>query len=297
MALATTIPEDGTLDTVYLDGAFVPRQDAKISIFDRAVLFADAVYEVFAVLDGHIVDLEWHLMRLARSMAEMRIRHDVAAAGWDEILRQLVEKNALLEGAIYLQVSRGAAPDRDFLFPGPDVVPTVFAFCQSRPLVRNPLAERGMRVITRADQRWARRDIKTVQLLFASMMKMEAQAAGVDDIWFTDSGMVTEGTSQNVAIITKAGHVVTHPQSHAILPGVTRLGMIEIARAGHMTVEERPFTVGEAQGAAEAFVTSATMLVVPVVEIDGLAIGDGRPGLQTLALRTAYIARARENTR
>lgn len=278
--------------TVYLNGSFVAEGDAKVSIFDRGLLFADAVYEVCSVLDGRIIDQRAHLARLERSLAEMAIAHDVAATDWAGVLASLIERNGLSEGTIYMQVSRGAA-DRDFLFPAPGTPATVFAFTQARALEANPMATRGMRIITRPDQRWGRRDIKTVQLLYASMMKMEAKAAGVDDCWLVEGDVITEGTSQNACIITPQGHLVTRDLGHHILPGVTRLSLIEIARASGITIEERPFTIAEAQGAAEAFVTSASLFVMPVVEIDGLAVRDGRPGVETMALRKAYIDQAR----
>jgi len=277
--------------TVYLNGQFVAEDAAHVSIFDRGLLFADAVYEVFSVLEGRIIDYAAHMARLERSLAEMMIAHDVAAADWPSVVATLIEHNALTEGTIYLQVSRGAA-DRDFLFPAAGTPATVFAFTQARPLVASPMAERGMRIITRPDRRWGRRDIKTVQLLYASMMKMEAKAAGVDDCWLVEGDVITEGTSQNACIITPAGHLVTRDLGHHILPGVTRLSLIDIARESGITVEERPFTIAEAQGAAEAFVTSASLFVMPVVEIDGLSVGDGRPGMETMALRKAYIDHA-----
>ncbi len=278
--------------TVYLNGSYVAEDAAHVSIFDRGLLFADAVYEVFSVLDGRIIDHAAHMARLERSLAEMAIAHDVAGTDWAGVLATLIDRNSLGEGTIYLQVSRGAA-DRDFLFPAPGTPPTVFAFTQARRLVDNPMADRGMRIITRPDRRWGRRDIKTVQLLYASMMKMEAKAAGVDDVWLVEGDVITEGTSQNACIITPQGHLVTRDLGHHILPGVTRLSLIEIAHASGITVEERPFTIAEAQGAAEAFVTSASLFVMPVVEIDGLAVSDGRPGIATMALRKAYIDQAR----
>jgi D-alanine transaminase len=281
-----------TMRTVYLNGQYVAEDAAHVSIFDRGLLFADAVYEVFSVLGGRIIDEAAHMARLERSLAEMGIAHDVAAADWPGILATLTDRNALDEGTIYLQVSRGAA-DRDFLFPAAGTPPTVFAFTQARKLAANPMAERGMRIITRPDRRWGRRDIKTVQLLYASMMKMEAKSAGVDDVWLVEGDVITEGTSQNACIIAPNGHLVTRDLGHHILPGVTRLSLIDIAKASGITVEERPFTIAEAQGAAEAFVTSASLFVMPVVEIDGLSVGDGRPGMETMVLRKAYIDQAR----
>ncbi len=278
--------------TVYLNGHYVAEGDATVSIFDRGLLFADAVYEVCSVLGGRIIDEQAHLARLERSLAEMAIVQDSAATDWASVLATLIERNGLNEGTVYMQVSRGAA-DRDFLFPASGTPPTVFAFTQARGLADNPMAQRGMRIITRPDRRWGRRDIKTVQLLYASMMKMEAKAAGVDDVWLVEGDVITEGTSQNACIITPQGHLVTRDLGHHILPGVTRLSLIEIAQASGITVEERPFTIAEAQGAAEAFVTSASLFVMPVIEIDGLAVRDGRPGMETMALRKAYIEQAR----
>lgn len=277
--------------TVYLNGKYVAEAAASVSIFDRGLLFADAVYEVVSVLDGRMIDGEAHLARLQRSLAEMTIVHDMVATGWDQVLATLIDRNNLREGSIYIQISRGAA-DRDFLFPAAGTPATVFAFTQQRSLTETPLATRGMRIVTRPDRRWGRRDIKTVQLLYASMMKMEAKAAGVDDVWLVEGDVVTEGTSQNACIITRQGHIVTRDLGQHMLPGVTRLSLIQIARESGITVEERSFTIAEAQGAAEAFVTSSSLFIMPVVEIDGLAVGDGRPGLETMALRKAYIDRA-----
>jgi D-alanine transaminase len=280
------------LRTVYLNAEFVAEDQAKVSIFDRGLLFADAIYEVYAVLDGRVVDFDHHIARQQRSLGEMQINCETPPEQWRDILERLIVDNGLLEGNIYVQISRGAA-DRNFLFPSGNVAPTVFAFTQQRDLIANPLVERGMRIISRPDKRWGLRDIKTVQLLYASMMKMEAKAAGVDDVWLTKDGFVTEGTSQNAHIIDRNGHLITHPLGHDILPGVTRLSLLDIVRQSGMTIEERPFTIAEAQGAAEAFVSAATMFIMPVVQINGLDIGNGLPGPETLALRQAYIARAR----
>jgi len=281
------------LRTVYLNAEYVAENQAKVSIFDRGLLFADAIYEVYAVLDGRIVDFDYHIARQERSLGEMQINCAMTSDEWRDVLDRLIADNALEEGNIYVQISRGAA-DRNFLFPPDDVKPTIFAFTQQRALIANPMLERGMRILSRPDKRWGLRDIKTVQLLYASMMKMEAKAAGVDDVWLTKDGFVTEGTSQNAHIIDRNGHLITHPLGHDILPGVTRLSLLDIVRKTGMTIEERPFTIAEAQGAAEAFVSSATMFIMPVVQINGLDIGDGLPGPETLALRQAYIAHARQ---
>lgn len=274
---------------VYLNGQFVVESEARISVFDRAVLFADAVYEVISVLDGKLIDMERHIERLERSLHSLAVD---AQADWTAICRHLVASNALQEGIIYLQVSRGAA-DRDFLFPPEGTLPTIFAFTQARNLTNSPLAEKGMRIILRGDLRWQRREIKTTQLLFASMMKMEARAQGVDDCWLMEDGFITEGTSQNAWIIDEEGVLRTHRLDNHILWGVTRASVTDIASKAGLVIEERAFTPDELYRAKEAFVTAATMFVTPVVEAEGRPIGDGLPGTITRRLREAYIAACR----
>lgn len=277
--------------TVYINGEYVDEREARVSVFDRAFLFADAVYEVSAVIDGALVDNDAHLARLERSLAALRIplpcpREEIVAAQ-----RALVEKNRLREGAVYLQVSRGVA-DRDFRFPV-DAAPTLVMFTQARTLVDDPVAARGIRVITVEDLRWKRRDIKTVGLLAASMAKQQAVEAGVEDAWLVEDGLVTEGSSNNAAIVTADGVLVTRHLGNEILHGITRAAVLELSRREGITVEERAFTVAEAQAATEAFVTSATAFVCPVVAIDGVTIGDGRPGPVATRLRQLYIEMAR----
>tara|TARA_R110000787_G_scaffold47646_4_gene115265 strand:- start:9557 stop:10414 length:858 start_codon:yes stop_codon:yes gene_type:complete len=275
------------LQTVYLNGDYVPKISAKISIFDRGLLFSDAVYEVISVIGGGLIDIERHIARLERSLGELSIN---AFADWAAISRNLVAENDLQEGLIYLQVSRGVMDEREYRWPAPDTAPTIFAFAQKRALLENPLANRGMRIITRPDLRWQRCDIKTTQLLYASLMKMEAVAAGVDDVWMTQDDMVTEGTSQNAHIINQDGVLISHQLDRRILPGVTRIEMLAQAKSMELTVEERAFSIDEAKSAAEAFVTSSTLLVMPVVEIDGHKIGDGQPGERTGKIRQNYLA-------
>lgn len=277
--------------TVYINGEYVDEREARVSVFDRAFLFADAVYEVSAVIDGALVDNDAHLARLERSLAALRIplpcpREEIVAAQ-----RALVEKNRLREGAVYLQVSRGVA-DRDFRFPV-DAAPTLVMFTQARTLVDDPVAARGIRVITVEDLRWKRRDIKTVGLLAASMAKQQAVEAGVEDAWLVEDGLVTEGSSNNAAIVTADGVLVTRHLGNEILHGITRAAVLELSRREGITVEERAFTVAEAQAATEAFATSATAFVCPVVAIDGVTIGDGRPGPVAIRLRQLYIEMAR----
>lgn len=277
--------------TVYVNGAYLPEGEARISVFDRGFLFADGVYEVTSVLDGMLVDFPAHLARLRRSLAALDMPTPAEDAGLEAIHRELVARNALTEGMIYLQVTRGAA-DRDFAYPA-DPVPSLVLFTQAKPLAETPAARDGIKVIAAPDIRWARRDIKTVQLLAPSMCKMMARRAGCDDAWMVEDGFVTEGTSSNAHIVTRDGAIVTRDLSNAILHGITRAAVLALAREAQMPIEERPFTLAEAQDAAEAFVTAASAFVTPVVEIDGQPVGDGRPGPVSRRLREIYIAQAR----
>ena len=275
---------------VYVNGAWLPEEEAKISVFDRGFLFADAVYEVTSVLDGRLVDLAGHLRRLHRSLAELEMPAPASDAEIEAIHRELVARNGLSEGMVYLQVTRGAA-DRDFTYPAAPV-PSLVMFTQARPLVDTAAARDGIKVIAVPDIRWARRDIKTVQLLAPSMCKMMAKKAGKDDAWLIEDGFVTEGTSNNAYIVAN-GAIVTRDLSSAILHGITRAAVLRLAREAQLRVEERPFTLAEATAAAEAFMTAASAFVTPVVEIDGQAIGDGRPGPVTRRLRELYLEEAR----
>ncbi|WP_417595118.1 aminotransferase class IV [Parasphingorhabdus sp.] len=275
------------METVYLNGDYLPKSSAKISIFDRGLLFADAVYEVVSVINGRLIDMVRHIARLERSLGELSIN---AFADWSSISENLVAENDLREGLVYLQVSRGVMDEREYRWPAPDTAPTIFAFAQSRVLIENPMVDRGMRIITRPDLRWQRCDIKTTQLLYASLMKMEAMAAGVDDVWMRQGDMISEGTSQNAHIISEDGVLISHQLDRSILPGVTRIEMLAQALSMELTVEERAFSIDEAKNAAEAFVTSSTLLIMPVVEIDGHQIGDGQPGERTGKIRQNYLA-------
>lgn len=272
---------------VYVNGDYVPEGEAVISIFDRGFLMADGVYEVTSVLDGKLVDFAGHVARLRRSLGELNMGSPASDVELETIHRELVTRNSLVEGGIYLQVTRGAA-DRDFLYPE-DAAPSLVLFTQAKPLIASPVAARGIKVISIPDQRWARRDIKTVQLLAPSMGKMAAKAAGADDAWMVEEGVVTEGTSNNAYIVTADGTIVTRELSQSILQGITRAAVLRFAREAQMKVEERPFTIAEAQGAAEAFITSASTFVCPVVDIDGVAVGTGEPGSVARRLREIYI--------
>ncbi len=281
-----------TTRTVFINGDYLPEDQARVSVFDRGFMFGDGVYEVTAVLDGKLVDFVGHCTRLRRSLNELGMSLPTSDDALLDMHRELLKRNQLSEGLVYLQVTRGAE-DRDFLWSD-TLTPTVVAFTQARNFVASALAARGARVITMPDLRWQRRDIKTVQLLYPSLAKMQAKAAGKDDAWMVQDGLVTEGTSNNAFIITVEGTLRTRPLSNAILHGITRAAVYRLAGETGLTVEERPFSVEEAKAASEAFVTAATSFVTPVVEIDGTLIGDGKPGSISQRLREIYIQTSRE---
>jgi D-alanine transaminase len=279
---------------VYVNGAFVPEAEATVSVFDRGFLMADGVYEVTSVLGGKLLDFQGHCVRLSRSLGELDITNPHSDDEWLALFRQAVEKNAVVDGMVYLQVTRGNPGDRDFAYPNPPVPPTVVIFTQSKPdLAESPAALAGWKVISVPDIRWGRRDIKTVQLLYPSMAKMAAKAAHVDDAWLVEDGMVTEGTSNN-AYIVKGNRIITRQLSHAILHGITRTAVLRFAREAQMEVQERPFTIAEAQDADEAFITSANAFVTPVIEVDGAPVGSGKSGPLALRLREIYLEEMRK---
>jgi D-alanine transaminase len=278
---------------VFVNGQYLPEEEARVSVFDRGFLMADAVYEVTSVLDGRLVDFAGHIARLRRSLSELDMPSPAADEDLLAIHRELVARNGIGHGMVYLQVTRGAPPERDFAYPGEETPPTLVLFTQSKPgLVDNPLARTGMAVVSIPDQRWARRDIKTVQLLYPSMGKMMAKHQGADDAWMVENGHVTEGTSNN-AYIVRGDTIVTRHLGPEILSGITREAVLRLAREAQMRVEERPFTLEEARQADEAFITSATTFVTPVVRLDGQDIGQGRPGPVATRLREIYIDEAR----
>jgi D-alanine transaminase len=276
--------------TVYVNGEYLPETEAKVSIFDRGFLMADAVYEVTSVLGGKLIDFDGHAVRLERSLNELDIENPISKADLLEIHRELVRLNDITDGMIYLQISRGAPNDRDFVFPDPETTkPTVVLFTQNKPgLANSPVAKTGIKVISIQDVRWGRRDIKTVQLLYPSMGKMMAKKAGCDDAWMVEDGFVTEGTSNNAYII-KGNKIITRALSNDILHGITRAAVLRFAQEAQMEVEERNFTITEAQDADEAFITSASTFVMPVVEIDGAAVGTGAVGPLATRLREIYL--------
>jgi D-alanine transaminase len=280
--------------TVYVNGDYLPEAEAKVSIFDRGFLMADGVYEVTSVLDGKLIDFAGHCKRLDRSLGELEMTNPHAEAEWLAIHRELVARNGIVDGMIYLQVTRGNPGDRDFAYPPADLPPTVVLFTQNKPgMADAPAARTGWKVISVPDIRWHRRDIKTVQLLYPSMAKMAAKKAGVDDAWMIEDGFVTEGTSNN-AYIVKGNRIITRGLSNDILHGITRAAVLRFAREAQMEVEERNFTIDEAKSADEAFITSASAFVMPVVEIDGQAVGQGSVGPVAVRLREIYLEEMRK---
>ena len=270
---------------VYLDGVYMTATEARISPFDRGNLFADAVYEVTAVYGGRFMDLDGHMKRLERSLSELDFSTKPDLADIAKMHEELVSLNGLDEGQVYLQVSRGAYGDRDF--PVPDTIqPSVFAFAAAKPLIDTQAAREGISAILADDVRWARRDIKTTQLLAQTLAKSAAKAAGAGDAWMVEDGHITEAASANAWIVTVDGVLVTRHLSNQILAGITRASVI--SRLGNLHFEERAFTPEEAKAAVEAFSTSASALVMPVIEIDGVKIGNGKPGPVTRGVQRAY---------
>ena len=271
---------------VYVNGSYLPEEQGKISIFDRGFLFADGIYEVTAVVNGRLVDYPAHMERLERSLHEIKMDWPCSREELKAMHLEMVKRNNLAEGWIYMQITRGSA-DRDFKFPK-GVKPTLIAFTQAKKLVDNPDAVRGVGVITIPDIRWARRDIKTVNLLAPVLGKQAAYEAGAFEAWMVEDGKVTEGTSSN-AYIVKDGKVVTRGLSNNILAGCTRRALFRLAKEHGVTIEERPFTAEEAYAADEAFLTSASNFVLPIVEIDGKRVGGGQPGPLTRRLREMFL--------
>lgn len=275
---------------VYVNGNYVPENEATVSVFDRGFVMADAIYEVTAVMDAKMIEFDGHMVRMQRSLDELGIAYKV---DYDEMLaihREMITCNNLVSGGIYIQITRGNPGDRDFLFEDGDAIsPTIVLFTQEKPDPRNNSnMESGWHVMTMDDLRWHRRDIKTVQLLWPSLAKTAAIRSGFDDTWMVENGTITEGTSNNAYII-KDGVIITRQLSHDILHGITRASLLRYAKDRQMTIEERPFTVDEVKAADEAFVTSASTYVTPIISIDGVNIGDGAPGKHALELRQVYI--------
>ncbi|MGH6780438.1 MAG: D-amino-acid transaminase [Bradyrhizobium sp.] len=276
----------------YVNGSFVPLAEAKVSILDRGFLFADGIYEVSAVLDGKLVDNASHLARLKRSVGEIALELPETVERIQDIQKELIARNNLVNGMVYLEVTRGADSGRDFAFPK-GVRPTLIMFTAVKDIVNAPSAKTGIGVVTVPDIRWTRCDIKSVALLAQVLAKQAAAEAGAGEAWMIADGMVTEGGSSSAFILTQDDVLVTRQNGSEILPGCTRKAVVQLAEERQLRVEERPFSVAEALAAKEAFVTSATTFVQAVVAIDGKPVGDGKPGPTTNRLREIYIAFAR----
>ena len=279
------------MSIAYLNGSFLPLEQARVTVLDRGFLFADGIYEVAAVIDGKLVDSASHLARLERSTSAIGIALPLSLAEIEAAQKELVARNALTEGLVYLQITRGADATRDFL-PSPDIRPTLVMFAQARHFLDVPAARDGIAVATMPDLRWARRDIKSVGLLAQAMAKRAAAEAGAQEAWMVEDGFVTEGASSTAFIVTEDG-VVTRPYSQAVLAGCTGAALTALAEESDITIIRRPFTVAEALAAKEAFITSASTLCQSVVRIDGQEIGGGKPGPIAMRLRALYIDFAR----
>ena len=276
---------------VYLNGAFLPEAEAKLSIFDRGFLFGDGIYEVTSVLDGKLIDSDLHMARLQRSVGEIGITLPVTTQQIVEAERRLVVENNLTEGMIYLQITRGAE-DRNFLFSA-DLQPTLVMFTQAKKLLGGPVEAAGLAVKSVPDQRWERRDIKSVCLLPQVLAKRIAKEAGCDEAWMIEDGFVTEGASSTAYIITTDKKLVTRGNSNKTLPGCTRQAALQLVAEAGLTLEERPFTLAEALEAQEAALSSASNFVMSITTIDGKPVGTGKPGPLVTRLRELYLENAR----
>ena len=273
----------------YVNGSFVPLSEAKISILDRGFLFADGIYEVAAVLDGKLIDNASHLARLERSVGEIKLKLPETVDRITELQKELIARNKLVNGLVYLEVTRGADKGRDFVFPKGDIKPSLVMFTSEKDIINAAAAKTGISVITVPDIRWTRRDIKSVALLAQVLAKQAAAEAGAGEAWMLEDGYVTEGGSSSAFIVTKDDVIVTRHNSNEILPGCTRKAVVKLAEERQLRIEERPFTIAEALAAKEAFATSASLFVQPVVAIDGKKVGDGKPGPMAARLREIYV--------
>lgn len=273
----------------YVNGRYLPRTDAMVAVEDRGYQFADGVYEVCEVRGGRLVDEGRHMARLARSLGELRIVRPMSPAALGIVLRETIRRNRVRDGIVYVQVTRGVAR-RDFPFPAADTRPSLVVTARNNDLGRlEQVAAEGIAVVTVPDIRWKRVDIKSVALLPNVLAKQAAREQGAREAWLVDAqGLVTEGASSNAWIVSRDGKLITHPLGHDILPGITRSVVIDVIKAQRLAFEERCFTVEEAYGAREAFITSASQVVLPVVSINGRPVGNGAPGLVATALRRDY---------
>jgi D-alanine transaminase len=273
----------------YVNGRYLPQRAATVHVEDRGYQFSDGVYEVCEVRDGHIIDQRRHLARLKRSLAELGIEMPMSETALAIVMRECVRRNRVRDGIVYLQITRGVAR-RDHAFPPPGTAPSVVVTARTLNATGNErIAADGLAVITVPDNRWARVDIKSISLLPNVLAKQAARERGAKEAWFVDrDGHVTEGSSSNAWIVTKGGTVVTRPADNGILRGITRSVLLDVIKAQGLKLEERPFTVEEAYGAREAFLTSASQIVMPVVRIDDRPVGNGAPGSVAVALRAEF---------
>ncbi|MGH6761149.1 MAG: D-amino-acid transaminase [Phyllobacterium sp.] len=273
--------------TVYVNGDFVAESEARVSVFDRGFLFGDGIYEVSAVIDGRLIDNDLHLARLERSLKEISIPLPLSQDEIRKVQAELIRRNNLREGVVYIQVTRGEA-DRDFGFAD-DLKPNFVAFTQSKNILGSDSVRNGISVDIQPDLRWSRRDIKTVMLLAQVLAKKQAKSRGFNDVWLVENGYITEGASSTAFIITKDDVLITRPNSQAVLPGCTKRAVLKITEELGLKLDERPFTVEDALAAKEAFLTSASSIVTPVIRISDHIIGDGKPGPITTRLQTVYL--------
>lgn len=272
--------------TVYLNGSYLPMEEARISPLDRGFLFAHAAYEVTAVYGGRFVDLSGHIARLSRTLEGVSIPNPLDAAGWEMLHADLIARNGMDEGLVYLEVTGGAYDTRDFA--GPETfTPTVFAYAEAKPLIGEK-ARDGIRAVFLNDTRWKRRDMKTTQLLSQALAYRVAKEQGADTAFMVEDGFVTEAASANAWIVTKSGEIITRDLSPAILPGITRAGIMALRGKGGFTITERAFTPEEAVNAAEVFTTSAGAMIAPVTHLDAKPIGGGKPGPVTRKIQRLY---------
>ena len=278
----------------YVNGRFLPHGQAVVHVEDRGFQFGDGVYEVWAVFDGRLADYEGHMDRLERSLDELKIERPMSRAALTMVLKETVRRNRVRQGLCYLQVTRGTAR-RDHPFPDPPVPPSVVVTSRSVDWATvDGKGRNGIAIVTRPENRWGRCDIKTVNLLPNVLAKQAAREVGAAEAWFVDElGLITEGGSSNAWIVDADGVLRTRDTNANILRGITRRSLLDIARDGGLTVQERPFSVEEAKAAREAFVTSAGTFVLPVVSIDGAKVGEGRPGPTSMKLRALYLEHAR----
>lgn len=277
-------------NTAYVNGQFLPENEANVSIFDRGFLFGDGIYEAISVLDCKLVDVQPHLARLDRSCEEIGLSSPLSHAEITAMLKELTKRNDFIEGLLYFQITRGVAP-RAFHFPGKDVSSSLVAFTLPMALVDRVEATTGVAVITVTEQRWKRRDIKSIGLLPQCLGKQAAVEQDCYEALMVEDGLITEGTS-STAYLIKNNTVITRPLSHAVLPGVTRRALLMLAQSDGIQIDERPFSPQEAYEADEFCITAASNFVMPVVKIDGKTIGDGKPGKIVTRLRELYIQEA-----